>query len=124
MIKLLSGEWVSAEAENKQLRDSKREEFWESLGVSRTRNLEEMDLPPMDRLANAQALLSTAGSQTGNADILGVAGLASAALSAIGPGSIPFAGLVQPLRLEDLTVFARSRFFTEILPNFAVTRMD
>ncbi|WP_349963072.1 hypothetical protein [Rhizobium sp. ZPR3] len=124
MIKLLSDEWVSAEVENKQLRDSKREEFWESLGVSRTRDLSEIDVPPMERLATVQALLSTAGDKIGDADIGAIASLASAALSAIAPGSIPFGGQTQPLSLQDLTVFARSRFFTEIIPDYEFTRMD
>ncbi|MUZ74916.1 hypothetical protein GOZ90_19695 [Agrobacterium vitis] len=125
MMKLMTDEWVSAEVENKHIRDAKREEFWESLGVNRARDLGAIDISPTDRLDNVQRLFSKAGDKLNDVETSKIISLASLALKEIGPGTPAFLGTIIPLTMKDLTVFARSQFFqTNVVPNYDLTRMD
>lgn len=125
MMKLMTDEWVAAEIENKTIRNVKREEFWDNLGVSRARNISAIDIPHSERLGNIQSLLAKTGDKLNDDETLKVIGKASLLLEQIAPGASEFTGTVITLAMKDLTVFARSQFFqTNVIPSYNFTRMD
>ncbi|UGX85190.1 hypothetical protein [Phyllobacterium meliloti] len=123
-MKLLSEEWLAAEQENKALRNVKREEFWSGLAVTRSRDMADIDIAPQERLANIAMLLSKAGDRTDDAEILSIAATALVTLNAIGPGSMDFSSLINPIYITDLIASARKAFFvSDVVPTYDLTKI-
>ena len=94
MMKLLTGEWMAAEQENKALRDKLRNEFWSDVGISPARNTSEIDIAPGGRLALMQSLVEkTLGGKEGDAALKAVTSLASGKVAALAIGSFGHGGV-------------------------------
>ena len=93
MMKLLTGEWMAAEQENKALRDRLRKQFWSEVGIQPAKNSSEIDLAPGSRLGLLQALVDqTLNGKEGDGNLKAVTALAGAAAAGLAIGSFSHGG--------------------------------
>ena len=93
MMKLLTGEWMAAEQENKALRDAKRKEFWSDVGIMPAKNTSEVDIAPGARLGLLQALVEmTLNGKEGDENLKAVTALAGVKAAGFAIGSFNHGG--------------------------------
>ena len=87
-MKLLTGEWLAAERENKALRDAKRKEFWAAVGVKPAKATSEIDLPPEARLTTMRTLADlVSNGKENDAELRRITTVAVEAMSAMSLGA-------------------------------------
>jgi hypothetical protein len=123
-MKLLTGEWVAAEQENKALRDRLRKQFWSDVGIKPAKNTSEVDIAPAARLALLKSLVDiTLGGKEGDKEMKAVTALAGAEAAKLAVGSFAHGGkslapdmnLMAPTKMRlfflipDVTSYERAR---------------
>lgn len=113
MMKLLSGEWLAAERENKSTRDAKRAEFWIDMGVTPAKDASEVALEPARRASIMSSLVAkTLEGRENDPELERITTLAAADVAQLALGSLG-------------TGVARSPSFTKLTPkrlrNYFVT---
>ena len=93
MMKLLTGEWLAAEQENKALRDGLRKQFWSDVGVTPAKNTSEIDIAPGTRLGLLQSLVDqTLKGKEGDGNLKAITALAGAKAAGLAIGSFGHGG--------------------------------
>ncbi|PTV95006.1 hypothetical protein C8J27_106276 [Rhodobacter aestuarii] len=113
MLKLLSGEWYAAEAENVAIRDRLRATFWRECGIKPARKTSEVDIAPTARLElMAQLVKVTLLGKEEDEELQRITQLAGTSVAglALGTFSSPSLGLAP--EHSDLAPKIMRAFFT------------
>ena len=112
MMKLLTGEWLAAEQENKALRDAKRKEFWSDVGIKPAKNTSEIDLAPGARLGLLQSLVDkTLGGREGDKNLKTITTLAGVKAAGLAIGSFSHGGPSMAPDMVKMAPKAKRAFF-------------
>lgn len=123
MLKLLSSDWIAAEIENRGIRDQRRKQFWDELGLKRATDLNQMEIEPEQKLDNIFQLIAKTDEHLLDEEFKQVQARALQLLHDLGPGSVPLAGQGRPLTIRDVGIETFRDFFSEqVLPFFTSAR--
>jgi hypothetical protein len=93
MMKLLTGEWLAAEQENKALRDRLRQQFWSDVGITPAKNTSQVDIAPETRLGLLQSLVDrTLNGKEDDENLKAISALAGAQVAGLAVGSFSHGG--------------------------------
>lgn len=113
MMKLLSGEWIAAENENKTIRDAARAQFWADVGVTPAKEAAEVSLAPAQRLGTIAGLVQTAVSgPEGDAELRRITAIAGGAVAQLGLGGFAHAATNLSPSIANMAPRALRSFFT------------
>lgn len=84
-LKIISGTWISANDENREIRNSKRDEMFQEAGIKPAASMREIHVPAQSRLSRTEALFpDAAGSRIKDDNLSKIVGHMQAALMRTG----------------------------------------